>query len=326
MPELGDFDGLPDDICLHIFSFLDTNSKLSLSSTSKKGHRLINESKLLSELQHQRREFGRNLWNAPCLVEGKRAYLKIPLGVFVMTSAREIIKTRVKPRHNVIGVILVNPDEPLSMLNREQAVAHAQVMVKGLLATCRIALDRDIWPVCFPNATTWSQKVNSSLPTSQKGNPDYIRFTEGLTPPKTSTSSDENIYMNPSGYFTTGSIVHEMFHSLQHPDADSVWNGGEDGCEAMTELYTLLATGLDLRVSRSGGFIYPGARALKHALQANKFSLEELHQAYFFGDEKLLRKLDEIRAAGVESFKKDDAKVVETTGVRSFLKQSDYSK
>jgi hypothetical protein len=325
MPELGDLDGLPDEVCLHVFSFLDTTSKLNVSLTSKKGHQLIHESTLLSDLQRRRRDFGRELWNAPCKVVGKRAYLKIPLGVFVMTGVRDVIKSRVKTRHSVTGVILVNPDEPRSQLNRDQAVLDAQALVKGLLANCGIVLDREIWPVQFPNSTTWSQKVNSSLPTSQKGNPDYIKYTEGITPPKTSTSNDPNVYMNPSGYFTTGAIVHELFHSLQHTNADSVWNGGEDNCEAMTELYTLLATGLDLRVSRSGGFIYPGARALKLALQKNEFSLEELHQAYFFGNEELLKKIDQIRMQGVELFKQDDQKLYQMNDVRGFLKQSDYT-
>jgi hypothetical protein len=126
MSELGDFDGLPDEVNLLIFSYLDTTSKLMLSQTCKKAYSLIHDTKLLSELQKAKVDWGRNLWAAPLRVEGTRAYLKVPLGLFVNKGERDLIKNRVKAKHKVVGVILMNPDEPFATMDPQTAVTHAE--------------------------------------------------------------------------------------------------------------------------------------------------------------------------------------------------------
>lgn len=129
-------------------------------------------------------------------------------------------------------------------------------------------------------------------------------IVEGFTPTARDQRAGRNsIVMNATMFdrgdqpgiehHTTGAVVHELFHSVSHPNANT--SSGplhHDTVEALTEYVTRLALGVNLRTSPMfGSTVYEtNVRDLYSGVRARAYSREMILDAHFRGD------MDAIRA------------------------------
>jgi hypothetical protein len=115
--------------------------------------------------------------------------------------------------------------------------------------------------------------------------------TEGLT----KTGPEYPRFERPTGInienHTWGTLVHELFHGLEHP---KLRNLSDMLVEGMTELLTQRATGLDVRCSRDGGEVYKqNVQLLRMALDRGVIDDQQIRDAYFHGQISLgIRQVD----------------------------------
>jgi hypothetical protein len=320
-----EFLALDVDTINYIFSFLESRDLLQAALICKSTSVLACV-KLKEDREKLLADVARLTDIAPQQNMGGTKFVKIPLGL--PTLLRNSVKKEFKKKFGVGRVTFVNPEEPMSEIatieGREIAIANAGLIVAEFLRR-NVAFEcPKIWPVKFPEDEDWRKKAGANLPSEKRQEEALVRFTEGVTPPR--KKGDFVIYINQR-YFTTGAIVHEMFHSMQHDNSTSVFKVGQYGNEAMTELYTLLACGLDLRVSRSGGPFYAEARILLGAITGKDpvLTFEDLNRAYFLGDEKILERIRGHITKNLELLRRlegADGRLGPNIG--RFLQQQDY--
>jgi hypothetical protein len=169
------------------------------------------------------------------------------------------------PPENVI-VIGKNDAMPANKIEREAEIDAARRIVQDYLY--RIGEAGTIGPVQFSRPNTFASGV------------------EGVTDPGT------HLIRINGGFHTTGTIVHEMFHSLSHPAHDSVFNVSNPVNEGLTEYLTNEATGHDRRYARDGTGTYTAeAEAIRRAIQSGAITDEDVRNAYFRGDRQAIAKV-----------------------------------
>jgi hypothetical protein len=112
--------------------------------------------------------------------------------------------------------------------------------------------------------------------------------TEGITTPGPRGSRE--VGLNKAIY-TLPTIVHELFHVLEHESLRDYIPGM---CEGITEYWTSRATGVDFRCDRSGeGRVYgDNIRFIRNALANGIVTESDLQKGYFHGEKGILSQLD----------------------------------
>lgn len=186
-------------------------------------------------------------------------------------------------------------DEPWVIITTpNQTEARARLIVNTWLTEYHVQpLFPNTAPVHFINGQAeWrgvgAQQDLTSTPVER------IDKTEGYTTPqqKGATGQSSQVYIN-GNHHTLGAVVHELFHTLAHPELGNIWEGtGPNLEEALTEYLTCMATRLFLRTDIQGGLIYAkGVRILRSGIAQAVFNDQDITNLYFFRDPQALKKI-----------------------------------
>lgn len=136
--------------------------------------------------------------------------------------------------------------------------------------------------VVFMEPKEWEKfvKVNSPFGISSSENIDGLTITK---PPM--------IGINKNNH-TIGTVVHEFFHFLGHPNLDDPKYKLQPGLvEGMTEFFALKAMGSDVRYSKELPVYKDQTRFVEMAISLGVVSEQELVNAYFLGEMKPIENL-----------------------------------